>query len=112
MIKIYHIKRDGNKIDISNLRIKMSISSSLSEVSRTLDLNLYCKEYREIFLGEIIEFNGIEYHIFKKDIDSEGEQMTLICFNKLIYLKRIKLVIILRIKPQKELQIKFVMSLI
>ena len=88
MIKIYHVKRDGNKIDISNLRIKMSISSSLSEVSRTLELTLYCKEYREVFLGEIIEFNGIEYHIFKKDMDSEGGQMNLTCFDKLIYLKK------------------------
>ena len=66
MIKIYHVKRDGNKIDISNLRIKMSLNSGLSEVARTLELTLYCKEYREVFLGEIIEFNGIEYHIFKK----------------------------------------------
>ena len=85
MIEIFHIKRDGNKTDISNLRIKMSLSSSLSEVARTLDLTLYCKEYREVFLGEIIEFNGIEYHIFKKDIDSEGEQMNLTCFDKLIF---------------------------
>ena len=84
MIKIYHVKRAGAKGDISNLRIKMSLSSSLSEVARTLDLTLYCKDYREVFLGEIIEFNGIEYHIFKKDMDSEGEQMNLICFDKLI----------------------------
>ena len=46
MIKIYHVKRDGNKIDISNLRIKMSLSSSLSEVARTLELTLYCRKYR------------------------------------------------------------------
>ena len=88
MIKIYHVKRDGNKIDISNLRIKMSLNSGLSEVARTLELTLYCKEYREVFLGEIIEFNGIEYHIFKKDMDSEGGQMNLTCFDKLIYLKK------------------------
>lgn len=88
MIKIYHVKRDGNKIDISNLRIKMSLSSSLGEVARTLDLSLYCKDYRDVFLGEIIEFNGIEYHIFKKDMDSEGGQMNLTCFDKLIYLKK------------------------
>ena len=88
MIKIYHIKRDGTKVDISNLRIKMSLSCSLSEVSRTLDLTLYCKDYKEIFLGEIIEFNGTEYHISKKDIDSEGTQMNLTCFDKLIYLKK------------------------
>ena len=46
MIEIFHIKRSGEKVNISNLRIKMSISSSLSEVARTLDLTLYCKEYR------------------------------------------------------------------
>ena len=46
MIKIYHVKRAGAKVDISNLRIKMSLSSSLSEVARTLDLTLYCKDNR------------------------------------------------------------------
>ena len=79
MIEIFHVKRSGEKVNISNLRIKMSLSSSLGEVARTLDLSLYCKDYRDVFLGEIIEFNGTEYHIFKKDMDSEGEQMNLTC---------------------------------
>lgn len=88
MIEIYHIKRDGSKVDISNIRISMSNSGSLSEVARTLNLSIYCKDYRDVNLGEIIEFNGVEYHIFTKNIDSEGVQMELTCFDKLIYLKK------------------------
>lgn len=88
MIKIYHIKRDGSKIDITNIRISMSNSGSLSEVARTLNLSIYCKDYRDVNLGEIIEFNGVEYHIFIKNIDSEGLQMDLTCYDKLIYLKK------------------------
>lgn len=88
MIKIYHIKRDGTKKDISDIRCKLSNSGSLSEIARTLSLSIYCKDYKDINLGEIIEFNGIEYHIFSKSIDSEGRQMELTCFDKLIYLKK------------------------
>lgn len=88
MIKIYHIKRDGTKKDISSIRCKLSNSGSLSEVARTLSLSIYCKDYKDINLGEIIEFNGIEYHIFSKSIDSEGLQMELTCFDKLIYFKK------------------------
>ena len=88
MIELFHIKRNGEKVNISDFNIKMSISGSLGEVSRTLDLTLYCKNYRDVFLGEIIEFRNVEYRIFKKDMDSEGEQMSLTCFDKLIYLKK------------------------
>ncbi len=88
MIKIYHTNRSGIKFDISDIRIKMTESGSLSEVARTLNLSIYCKDYRDVNLGEIIEFNGVEYHIFTKNIDSEGVQMELTCFDKLIYLKK------------------------
>lgn len=88
MIKIYHIKRNGNKVDISGIRIKMSNSGSLSEVARTLTISIYCRNYKDIQLGEIIEFNNVEYHIFTKSIDSDGLQMDLTCFDKLIYIKK------------------------
>lgn len=87
-MKIYHIRRDGTKTDITDIRVKLSNSGSLGEVARTLEISIYCKDYRDINLGEIIEFNGTEYHIFTKNIDSEGLQMELICFDKLIYLKK------------------------